>query len=50
MAATSHGDSAGAREHWLQALRIYSAIGAPEANQVRAEFTRQLDPASQPNY
>jgi DNA-binding SARP family transcriptional activator/tetratricopeptide (TPR) repeat protein/DNA-binding XRE family transcriptional regulator len=33
------GNSGGARHHWQRALAIYAGLGAPEAEQVRAQLT-----------
>jgi tetratricopeptide (TPR) repeat protein len=33
------GDPARARHHWLQALELYTEIGAPEARQARAKLS-----------
>jgi tetratricopeptide (TPR) repeat protein len=39
-ACQAGGDQAQARYHWQEALTHYTAIGAPEADQVRAELAK----------
>jgi DNA-binding SARP family transcriptional activator/tetratricopeptide (TPR) repeat protein/DNA-binding XRE family transcriptional regulator len=39
-ACQADGDSVQARHHWQEALTRYAAIGAPEADRVRAEMAR----------
>jgi DNA-binding SARP family transcriptional activator/Tfp pilus assembly protein PilF len=33
------GDAGQARHHWQQALPLYTALGAPEADEIRAQFS-----------
>jgi len=37
------GDTAQARQHWQEALARYTAIGAPEASQIRTQLTTIID-------
>ena len=40
LARTSHttGDPGQARHHWTEALTLYTTLGAPEADQIRAHL------------
>jgi tetratricopeptide (TPR) repeat protein/transcriptional regulator with XRE-family HTH domain len=42
-ACQASGDMVQARHHWQEALTIYTAIGAPEADQVRAQLAAVQD-------
>jgi tetratricopeptide (TPR) repeat protein/transcriptional regulator with XRE-family HTH domain len=41
------GDSGQARRHWEQALALYTGLGAPEADQVRARLASQAPAGSE---
>ena len=45
LARTFHatGDAGQARRHWQQALALFTELGAPEADQVRAQLTAAHD-------
>jgi tetratricopeptide (TPR) repeat protein len=48
-ACQADGDTAQARHHWQEALTRYTAIGAPEADQIRAQLTMLINHQRQPS-
>jgi hypothetical protein len=44
-ACHAEGDLTQARHHWREALTRYTAIGAPEADDIRAELATAGEPA-----
>ena len=47
-ACHADGDSSQARHHWQQALTRYAAIGAPEADEIRARLAIIADDGDKP--
>lgn len=47
-ACQADGDSLQARHHWQQALTRYAAIGAPEADEIRARLAAIGDGGDKP--